>query len=292
MRKGLISALVSMVLLVSMVSLTACNKSKQPTTSSTTVQNTMQTLDYSKKLGDAIVAYSLGRPYDNAYGAPLASLTPLNSGAKTIQLDNESAAHVAYVLKTVIQYSETLKGSPYYDAADSSKIKYDAEIMSQIGKTLFPDGTAPDIKPTDSDMRITPEFLAWFIERSKATGLLDKRLTFTMGDTTTLTVNSDDCSESKGGSTFTVFDTKATVKVDASDIATSALYTMTLKSYRYYDTGLYEAIYETDPKAGASSSVQMTVSFLYNSTKDTGNAKSDLDKYLARITNITVNITK
>ena len=284
MRTGLISAVVSMVLLVS---LTACSNQKQPTVASPA----MQTLDYSKKLGEAAVAYSLGRPYDTAYSAPLLGLQQLNSGSKAIELDKEAASRVQYVLKNVIRYSETLKGSPYYSAVDSSKITYDTEVMAKVGKALFPNGTAPSIKPTDSDMNITPEFLAWFIERSKATDLLDKRLTFNMGDTTTLTVNADDCAQSKGGPAFN-FLIKATVSVDERGIVSSPLYTMTLKSYSYYDTGFYEAIYVTDPNAGASTTVQITVSFLYDSSKATGTAKSALAMYLAGIRNVSVNITK
>lgn len=281
------------LILVLFVILTACNKNtkvpNRPVYDFTQL-SLEASLEYSKALGDEIVAYYLCKDIDESYRVPLLEVGTILPPSRQIEFSSEGTSHIMYYLRTAVDYSTTLPGSPYY-SEDNISETLDKTVVAKLKKYIFTEGTAPNIRPTDINMQISPDFVTWFMDKAKTTGFLDNRVTVIFGDTLQLTVNSSDCDHPKGldfnilGTIYTL--NTSEVGITMEEVRQSPTYNVVLHSYSYYDSGLYVAKYITDANAGALDTVEITVSFRH-SRSITGNFDSELNEFLAGVTQIRV----
>ncbi len=285
-----LSLLLSSVLVVTTL-FTGCSHGKSQGTVAQDTTTKTGNVDFAQKLSDAAVATYLGKSADADYSKALSGVTPLANDTGLIQLSKEANQTFLGMLSAATTLPTSMPESKYYmkpAPGDEKKTTVDPNNpVEKLKAAIYPNGTVPDMALVTDAGDPTPEFTNWFVKQAQNTGLLDKRVQ--LGDKNSLCVMASDCAQSKGGNTFNVFGTQCTVDaITKEDTQTSPIYTMKLKSYSYFDTGIYRAVYETDPSSNAPKTVQIEVTFTHKDV--TGNDKSDVAKYLAGVSDLSVRL--
>ena len=232
------------------------------------------TVEFAHELGEDAVAYFLGREFNPTYADLFAGLGTIVRDDVPIYLSDEAAQVLNQKLYEAVLLSMTLPGSPDYvppkedrrlEASGGYHIEANPEAtqaISEFQRQLFPDGTAPDINALDSTGKITDVFKTWFMRKADELGWVDKRLKLDADNKPYVLAG-----EYEEGSTYNILGTaySPVVPVElvtSKTVATSKTYKLVRMSYKFFDNGTYQAIYTTDPKAGATRTVSIEVTIL------------------------------
>lgn len=287
----------SMVLVAGLlVTMAGCSIGKEPAgdNGNTPTERIEATAVYeqSRKLSEEVLNYYLGKDYNTAYTGFIhdAGITKLTSENRTIYLPDQAASRVLYGIQQGAYYASVLKaasaGAGGGESADDLLARMDQEIVKLLDEHIFINGAIPDVLVFDTELRITQDFIQWFIHQAQQSGTLDKRLTFTEGTTSTLTVNSQDCGESKGGLKFNIlgdaYEIPATeVGVTADDLMKSPNFIFDVTNYRFYDTGIFTIEYAT--KSSNAVTQRHTIKMTFRYAEPAGEYEDVVSKFLAGV---------
>ena len=289
MRKA-ISIVLVMVLLVAM---TGCNMGKKPAvTDDSKVTHTLSTeaiFEQSRKLSDEALNYYLGKDFDTAYTGLFYGIEKVTAENKIIYLDNKAASTALYYIQHGATYMGSLLDAQQADGGDADDLigHMDISVVNLLSKHIFVNGELPNVMPFDGNLNISPEFTNWFIHQAQNSGVLDNRLKYNSGQTTTLSVDSKDCGPSSGGLTFNVFGETYTVSADevgttADEVKNSPNYNLEVETYKFFDSGLYTITYVTKSSEAVTERIRVTISFRY--VEPSEKYEDDLNKFIAGVT--------